>query len=297
MIRNRRRRPRLALPIGIGAALALGAIFSLRPAQPMAADPAAAAQFGADLDAAAAAADAALTRLAAVLGAALDDARRGAAATVSGDLAPGPSFVAAAERFTAASGTVADARAALARVAALLAALPGSRAPLLVVSADELASVAAQLQATGPTADAFYAMRQSSARALQAMQAALVALDGHDATAALVSAERGSVQLAEVRAWDGRIDTLPIWVDVSGRLLDALRDLAAARLDGDAVAAGAAARRFAAAAAEADRADRAWAIALAEGGGAISAPALAAAAQTLSRTQATIAELAPLVHP
>jgi hypothetical protein len=279
------------------AALLLGGLFSLRPADPLRADPPADAQFQAELTGAAAAAQAAVDRLAAALRSALDEARRGAAATVDGDDPPGAHLTVAADRFTSATRPLADAHSALAHLAALLAARRGTAAPELPVTAGELTAVAGQLQAAAPAADAFRDMRQSSRAALDELRATLVALDAGDARGALAAAKRGSASLDAVRAWPGQIDTLPVWVDTSGQLLSALAELAQARIDGDRPAAAAAAERYATAARDADRADRAWAIALAEGGGAVTSPALAAAAETLGRVEATDAQLQPLVHP
>jgi hypothetical protein len=297
MIGNGTGRRRAGVPLGVCTALLLGGLFSLRPADPLLADPPRAAQFQAELASAAATAQSALDRLAGALRSALDEARRGAAATVAGDDVPGAHLTAAAERFMSATRPMAGGQAALVHLAALLAARPATPAPSLSVSAGELTSVAGQLRAAASAADAFREMRQSSRAVLDGLRATLVALEAGDARGALAAAKRGSASLDAVRAWPGRIDTLPVWVDTSDRLLRALAELAEARIDGDASAAATAAERYAMAARDAERADRAWAIALAEGGGAVTSPALSAAADTLGRVEATDAQLAPLVHP
>jgi hypothetical protein len=295
MIGNRGRDLRLGVPLGVGAALVLGLLFALRPADPAAADPAVASRLAAQIVDRARQADAALHRLAAQLDQAIDAARSGAAATVNGDEEPGQQLSAGADSLAAASVPLGDSRRALAQLGDLLAA-EGTSPPSLALTVDDLDGVAAQLRATAPAADAFAAMRHATADVLARLQQVLLALDRGEATVAREAAAAGLAQLAGIRSWEARLDTISVWIDTTDALLASLRDVADAQLAHDVVAERAARRAYAAAAASASRADRARAIAISEGGGDVTSAALAATAALAERVDAAIAALAPLVH-
>jgi hypothetical protein len=296
MIGIRGLRPRLGVPLGVGSALVLGMLFALRPADPAAADPPTAARLAADIAAQADRADASLRRLAAQLDEAIDAARSGAAATVSGDEQPDVQLSLAAERLDAAGAPLRDSRQALAQLAGLLAARPSSPAPALSLTVDDLDAVAGQLRATGSAADAFAAMRHGTADVLARLQETLVALDHGEASAARAAAEAGLRELDGIRSWEARLDTISLWIDTTDALLRSLRDVAGAQLAHDPDAGATARRAYATATATASRADLARAIAISEGGGDVTSAALAAAAALAERVDAAIATLAPLVH-
>ncbi len=269
--------------IGLLSVIALGLLLALRPAG---IGPVALAGYRSDLLGQGKKADAALASLASALEAALDDARRGAAATVSGDGAPGAYFGAAAVRLEEAGQRVTDANGALAGVRGLLAIGGDPGAPLAVASAAELASISAQLQATAQPADAFAAMRRSSREVLNALQASLAALRGDDLATAQVGLDRAATELDAVRGWPGQLATLPLWTTTVGKLLDALVEVVDARRAGDATREKAALAAYRAATKDAAQADRALAIALAEGGGGISQVPLSRLAAAVANVEA-----------
>jgi len=99
-------------------------------------------------------------------------------------------------------------------------------------------------------------------------------------------------QLAVVRAWPGQLETLPIWIDTTTALVAALRSLAHASLAHDAESIREAQRAYQAAADDGKQADRALAIAIAEGGSAISSGAMRSASDELAAVDDALAELA-----
>ncbi len=282
------------MALGIAAALVLGGILALHPAG---VGPVASAAHRADLVARGRAAHDALGALTLALDGALQEARLGAAATVSGDDPPGTHIRAAADRLEA-SEPAAD------RVAAALASLRGELAidgrrdpPELRLTAADLSSISAQLRAAAAPADAFAEMRMSTHAVLTQLGAALVALGRNDLAAATASLDGADSALAVVRAWPGKLATLPLWITTAGKLLAALHDVADARATGDAVAEARSFAAYRAATDDATQADRALAIALAEGGGGISQVPMARLADALAKVQAASAAVAPLVHP
>jgi hypothetical protein len=266
---------------GLGAALLLGAVFSQRSGDPTIADPASAAAVQAAIARERDAASNALRRLQAALEAALVEGRQGAALTIQTAGRPGPHLVIAGQRIRAAEPLVAAAQGAIQLLAGNLA-IDGRPAPEgLDVATGDLAATGEQLAASANAADAFWSMHRSTQAALTAIGAALSALDMKDATAALRVLDQADASLAEVRAWPGKLDTLPIWIDTTTKLARAVRSLAEAVRDDDVAAAEAAAARYRAAAADAHSADLGLAIAVAEGGGGVSATPLASAADAL----------------
>ncbi len=272
--------------------LGLGAVFSQRSSDPFVADPAAAASARASLAAAVSDARLALGGLGTALDQAVAEGRTGAALTVAGDGLPGPHLTAAADALVGGEQLLRTARAALRAVAGQLAVLrPGATPPAVDIPAGAVASAAAQLGDAADAADAFRAMRRASQACLTDLGTALAALDRADPVAALAALDLADRQLAEVRAWPGRLDTLPIWIDTTGHLLSAARAVAVATRDGDAAARAAAALDYASAAADARQADLALAIAVAEGGSAVSAAPLRALADMRAALDTTLADL------
>lgn len=281
--------------LGAVAVCGLGLLLGLRPADPMRADPAAAAAYQQQLSATAREADEALRRLDDGLQVALGSARQGAADTVSGDEPPGPRLATAADQIEAVGDRLRTARAALARVASLLAIHGETDAPRLRLDDADLAAIGKELRdASGPSDD-FAAMRRSSQAVLTELRAALVATDAGQSAVALAAVTAGEQRLGEVRAYDAQLVTLPVWADTSAALLAALRDLANARLDHDVERERTALRSYARAAASAAQADRGLAIALAEGGAAISRSPLSGLADALAQLRDGRTALAPLV--
>jgi hypothetical protein len=282
---------------GLAAILVLGGLFGLRSPDPAVADPPAAAALHAQLEGQAAAARDELQDLRRAISAAIDQARIGAALTIIGTKEPGTYFAAAGSRMVAAEAALARARRAVARVAGSLAiASPASAAdgPSLAVRAGQLAATGAQLTTVGGAADAFVSMRRATETTLTQLGAALAALTAQDATAALVALDAADTQLTTVRGWPGQLQTLSIWADTTVQLLSALRALAKATIAHDLTAARAAERAYQNAADDGHRADQALAIALAEGGSAVSSGAMRSAADALAETEKTIAELAAI---
>jgi hypothetical protein len=151
------------------------------------------------------------------------------------------------------------------------------------------------MTSTGAAADGFRRLHQATASVLEGLSNALAALDDGRPVAGLDALDTADAALAEVRAWPGQLDTLPVWVDTTGRLLAAVRRLAVAIRNGDEAAARSAAAAYRAAASDARQADAALAIAIAEGGNAVSGTVMAAAAEALRETEATQAAVQSLL--
>jgi hypothetical protein len=88
-----------------------------------------------------------------------------------------------------------------------------------------------------------------------------------------------------------------VWVDTTGALIDAIADMAHAIEQHDPAAAAAAEARYRQAASDGLQADNALAIALAEGGAAVSRAALASAAQEQGAVEAALDQLAAMALP
>ena len=296
-VRTRRLRARRPFLAGVAAIVVLGALFSLRSPDPAVADPAAAAALGAQLEAQAVAARMALKALQRAISGAIDLARTGAALTIAGTKDPGAYFAGAGSRMSAAEALIAPARDAVAHVAGSLAiAASGSaaNAPSLGVRPGQLFGTGAQLTTVAAAADAFVSMRRSTEATLAQLSAALAALAAEQPANALVALDAADAELAIVRAWPGQLQTLPIWADTTEQLLSALRALARATIAHDVTAARAAERAYQTAADDGHRADQALAIAIAEGGSAISSGAMRSAADELAAVEQTLADLAAI---
>jgi len=289
---------RRAYLAGMAAIVVVGAVFSQRSADPTLADPAASVALRGQLAEQVATARAALATLRKEIGTAVDAGRRGAALTVSGTELPGSYLDSAGARLAAAEGLLARALGAVRAVdgslaiAAAARAGQGPRQVTLVLGTGQLAATGAQLRAAGPAADAFVAMRRATDGALTGLSAALAALDARDPSGALAALDSADGQLAVVRAWPGQLETLPIWIDTTTALVAALRSLARASLAHDVEAIREAQRAYQAAADDGEQADRALAIAIAEGGSAISSGAMRSAADELAAVDDALAELA-----
>ena len=279
----------------LAGVLVLGGLFAQRSPDPFAADPASLAAARATLSTALAQASARVSDVGAAIDAAIAEGRRGAALTVAGDGDPGPHLSAAADALAGGDALVVRARRALDAVAGQLAILrPGATPPALDIAAGRLAGVAGQLAASAAPADAFRDMRRASQATLTHLGAALAALDGGDVAAALTALDAADREHAAVAAWPGQLATLPIWLDTTASLLDAVRRIAVATRDGDPEAAAAAGKDYETAAGKARQADTALAIAVSEGGGGVSGTPLAALADLRQATNETLAQLAAI---
>lgn len=278
----------IGLLIGVAAALALGSTLTFGPTDRTPADVAA---YRRAVVADAEAAKGALTALRETVEGAIERARGGVAATVSGDEPPGPMLEVAAARLEEGQPAADRAQAALSALRGQLAIGGSVDAPRLLASSDDLASIAAQLRDSASSADGFARMRLATRQVLGGLQAVLVGLRANDLHAAGLGIAAARTALDEVRAWPGRLVTLPVWIATASALLDALTGVVDARRDGDATREAQALDAYRRASDEAARADRALAIAIAEGGGAVSQAPLARLADLLAKIDATRASV------
>ena len=280
--------------VGVGAVLALGTVLAARPAG-AASDPTVATERAAALRAEAAEATQRLDTLIAQLQNALDAGRRGSALVVDGDDSPRADLEDAARLLAAASDEAAQAGAAADRVEGMLAAVAPERGPLPAgPSSALLPGIAAQFTSAADAAEPFVARRHASADTLDALAAALSALDDDDPRSALTALERAESSLQAVRDWEDPPTVLPFWLDTTGELVAAARRIAEASLAGNAQAVKRAADRYARAADEARQADTALAIAIAESGSSLAATPLQLLADALEAATAQRQALAEI---
>jgi hypothetical protein len=291
-------RPGRGVLLGLAGVLAVGALFGQRPAAAASADPVAAAAQAGNTRAHAARAGDLLEQLRSRIEAAIAEGRLGAALTVQLGDQPGPRFEAAGRLLAAADPLVSRVRGALTDLAGDLAvAGKVGGAPDLALQPGRLASISADMTSTGAAADGFRGLHQATATLLDALSNALANLEDGRPAAALDALGPADAALAQVHEWPGQLATLPVWADTTGRLLAAVRRLAVAVRDGDDAAARSAAAAYRAAASDARHADTALAIAIAEGGNAVSGTAMAAAAEALRETEAALAAVQSLLLP
>ena len=282
--------------IGIGLVVGLG--FGLRSADPLLADPPLAAVRLGALMTAASQADAALARLAGVLTDAIDHARLGAALTVAGDRPPASELAAAADALEAGASTADAAHRAVERLNALAACImPGRQVPALSLTGPDLLLIASGLRTSGDAATLFVERRHATEMIVGALGDALAALKGDLPATALASLDTSRAPLALLRAWPQRPRLLDYWIQVTGELIGAARDIAEATIARDPVAQKAAGERYAKASEAARGADNALAVTLSEEGAAVSVTQLrqlAAAAGTVDQERGA---LQPLTVP
>jgi hypothetical protein len=281
--------------VGVLAVALLGALLAARPAGG-AADPTIAADRVALLRAEATDAAARLDALIDQLQGALDAGRRGSALVVDGDESPRADLMEAAATVDAASDEAALAAAATARVDGILVSVAPRRGPLPAgPSSTSFPGISAQFTSAAEAADAFVARRQATDQTLDALAAALAALDDDDPRSALAHLDRAQDALDAVRDWEEPPTVLPFWLDTTGELLSAARRIATASLAGDADAVARAADRSARAADDANRADSALAIAIAESGSSLAATPLQRLADALGAATAQRQELSEML--
>jgi hypothetical protein len=226
--------------------------------------------------------DAAVQVLEDALAPAVEAARRGAARIVTGDEPPSEAFAAAAEAVRSAEPA---ARAATAAIDALDAARrarrPATAAIGPVTSPDDLSSIAGQLEATGEAGDAFVATRRAADRVVAGLERALAALAVEDLDAAEEATDGARRAHDEVAAWGSPPPSLPVWLETTGAMIDAMQRIVMATRAGDADAAREAARVIGTLEEDAETADRALRIAVSEGGSALASTALGRLAREL----------------
>jgi hypothetical protein len=288
-------RRRSAIAISLGLAVGIG--FGLRSPDPAHADPAGALARTAALADAAEAADAALARLSAKLERARDHARRGAALTVSGE-APAPELTAAADVLAGAGDEADGARRALLAVAGMAAAIhPDAAVPSLTYGGADLEQLAAQLRSAADAATLFIERRHATQAVVDALAAALAALDRNDPVTALDELRAADAPLALLVEWTQRPPLLRYWMMISAELLDAAGDIARGTIADDPEAVEAAAARYAEAADAALGADNALAVTLSEAGAAVSVIPLQRLAALADEAVEARSALAPVLKP
>jgi hypothetical protein len=279
-------RPSRAVLLVVLAVALLGAILAARPAGG-AGDPTIAAERAALLHQEAAEATSRVDALIDRLQAALDAGRRGSALVIDGDESPRAHLTEAAAGVDSASDEAALAAAAAARVDGIRAAVAPRRGALPPgPSATLFPAISGQFAAAAEAADPFVARRQATDQTLAALGDGLAALEGDDPRGALADIDRADEALGAVRDWEDPPTVLPFWLDTTGELLSAARRIANASLAGDADAVARAAARFARAADDANRADTALAIAMAESGSSLAATPLQLLADALEAATA-----------
>ena len=238
----------------------------------------------------------ALDALRAAIQPGLDEARAAAAAVLSADDPAGPALLAAGDTLAEAEGAATDARRAVSSLNGAREALqPGTAALPEPIAAGELSSIGAQLGAAAEPAGAFADLRRRGGGIPALLDEALRALERGDLDAGAAAVGEARADLELVSAWEAAPTSLPVWIETTGAMINAMEDLISATRSEDGAAALAAAAEFAALAEEASTADRSLRIALGEGGSALtSAPLerLAAALGGIEGVRATTAAIA-----
>ena len=245
--------------------------------------------------------DRALQALEEALAPAVEAARAGAARIVTGEEPPSEAFDAAADAVTSAEPA---ARAAAAAIDALDAARrarrPRAGAIGPVTSPGVLSSIAGQLRATGEAGDAFTATRRAAEGVVRGLERALAALAAEDLDAAEDATDEARRAHDEVAGWESPPPSLPVWLETTDAMIDAMQRIVSATRAGDADAAREAARVIGTLEEDAATADRALRIAVSEGGSALASTALGrlageldAVASARARVNAVLAEPTP----
>jgi hypothetical protein len=294
------RRSGRAQILGVATAVALGGLLAARPAAAERADPPLAAERRVLLFDAASRADRALDELIAALQAAIDDGRHGAALVIQGEQAPDPLLRSAAESASAARLQALVAQRTVQELDGIRSSVAPDQALPAGVSANALAGVDTQLDGAAAEAPTFVTRRDAARQTIEALGAALAALDRDDAGGALDELAAARRARSVVAAWPEPPVVLPFWLRTTGAMLNAARDIARAALDGDAAAAEAAARAYRAAARDARQADTALALVIAESGSGLTATPLARLADALAKAtqqRAAVASVQEIARP
>ncbi|MDQ4035201.1 MAG: hypothetical protein M3153_04650 [Chloroflexota bacterium] len=205
----------------------------------------------------------------------LDAARGAAAAVLSGEDPPGRGLQEAATLIAGAEVGVAPARRALAELSAARSAWRPDTSPLPApIATGALGSIAEQLRAAGPAADAFADHRRRAVGLPGTLEEALRAMDRGSIDEADRLVARTRADHEAILAWETDLPTLPVWIETTDAMISSVESILAATRAGDGATARAAAAQFAALGEEAATADRALRIALGEGGSALTAAPL-----------------------
>jgi hypothetical protein len=264
--------------LAIGLVLGVGVAFGLRTADPLAADPALRGRIEQQAVEQAVAADRALAALDRGLARAGDDMRQGSAAVGAGTDQPGPFFLSAATHVDEGTAARMEAELQLDGLVRSLARLGTTEFTLLAWSAADHQVLVDQLENTAPAADVFLSIRLASEEAMHQLGVAAAAITRSDLDAARAALDAADAEVATVALARDRLDTLPIWLDTTGELIAAARDIVAAAESNDPDALAEAVARYGEAAGAASLADRALAVALAEGAGGVTSRAQASLA-------------------
>lgn len=244
----------------------------------------------------AAGADAALAALERALVPGLDAGRRAAALVVAGSKAPGAELESAATEVEAAEVTARDARRAVEALEGARMAFGVAQPVALDLPEGELASLAAQLRATAPAADAFAAMRGRAEGLVERLEEVLVALEAGSLDGARDGVAAVRADHDALAAWPVNLVTLPVWLETTDAMIGAVEEIVEATESGDRAAALAAAEDFASLAEDAAPADRALRIAIGEGGSSVTAAPLSRLADLLRTVGSTRLDVASIVQ-
>jgi hypothetical protein len=257
-------------------------VFGVRAADASDADPIRVAWLSAEAAAQAASADAALATAESQMRDATEEARRGQAAVLEGEVDPTVPLEAAGVGFEAAATPFGQARAELAHLGWTLRALdPQAIPPTLEMEPSDVAAIGGQWRAAAPTCAILAGLRRQAEGTLEALDDALAALDADDPAAALDATDTAAALINQVREFTDSLATLGFWVDTVDALIDAGRDIALAAQAGDAAALAEAQARYEVAATDAGRADQALTIALGEAATQATGPASSSSADAL----------------
>jgi flagellin-like hook-associated protein FlgL len=155
--------------------------------------------------------------------------------------------------------------------------------------------VAAQLTDATDAADLFAEMRRRAANVPEALDAALAALGVDDLATAAAGVAAARADLDAVAGWDVDLVTLPVWVETSDAVVDAVERLIAAVTADDAAGAEQAAADFAELEPDATDADRALQIAISEGAATVVSAPLARLTAAIDAVEAQRADVGALL--
>ena len=225
---------------------------------------------------------AAVSRLRAELGSAVDAAREGSAGVVAGDEDPAEQMVVAAEAVVAARGAATDARDAAADLQRARSALDPESPPLPPApDPGQLASIAGQLRDAGEAGARFADARRRAEGVAEDLVEALDAVAADEPDRAGEQLGLALVAVDGLREWEDDAPTLSVWIDTVDAMIHAVQRLVDSVRTNDAAKADAAQAAFDNAAAAAVEADRALRIGLGEAGSTLTAVPVGRLAEVL----------------
>jgi hypothetical protein len=174
---------------------------------------------------------------------------------------------------------------------------PDAAVPSLTYGRADLEQLAAQLRSAADAATLFVERRHATQAVVDALAAALAALDRNDPVTALDELRAADAPLALLAEWTQRPPLLRYWMMISAELLDAAGDIARGTIADDQEAVEAAAARYAEAADAALGADNALAVTLSEAGAAVSVIPLQRLAALADEAVEARSALAPVLKP